>query len=56
MAMKEAFITLKDHKDNFVNRPTCRLIYLSKTEVGRIRKQILEEINRELVNATKVNQ
>ena len=56
MAMKEAFITLKDHKDNFANRPTCRLINPSKTEVGRISKQILEEINRELVNATKVNQ
>ena len=34
MAMKEAFITLKDHKDNFANRPTCRLINPSKTEVG----------------------
>jgi len=54
--MKEAFITLKDHKENFANRPTCRLINPSKTEVGRISKQILEEINRELVNATKVNQ
>ena len=56
MATKEAFITLKDHKENFGNRPTCRLINPSKTEVGRISKQILEEINRELVNATKVNQ
>ena len=44
MAMKEAFITLKDHKDNFANRPTCRLINPSKTEIGRISKQILEEI------------
>ena len=54
--MKEAFITLKDHKDNIANRPTCRLINPSKTEVGRISKQILEEINRELVITTKVNQ
>ena len=56
MAMKEAFITLKDHKDNFANRPTCRLINPSKTEVGRISKRLLEEINWALVNATKVNQ
>ena len=56
MAMKEAFITPKEHKDNFANRPTCRLINPSKTEEGRISKQILKEINRELVNATKVNQ
>ena len=25
-ARKEAFVTLKDHKDNFANKPTCRLI------------------------------
>jgi len=25
-AMKEACITLKDHKDNFEKKPTCRLI------------------------------
>ena len=56
LPMNEAFIRLKDHKDNFAYRPTCRLINPSKTEVGRISKQILEEINRELVIATKVNQ
>ena len=56
MAMKEAFITLKDHKENFANKPTCRLINPSKTEVGRISKQILEEINRKLIDAIKVNQ
>ena len=55
MAMKEAFITLKDQKENFANRPTCRLINPLKSEVGRISKQILEDINLKLVNATKVN-
>ena len=25
-ADKDAFITLKDHKPNFANKPTCRLI------------------------------
>lgn len=55
-AMKEAFITLKDHKENFANKPTCRLINPSKPEIGRISKQLLEEINGKLVNIKKVNQ
>jgi len=33
-AMKEAFITLKDHKDNFENKPNCRLINPLKPEIG----------------------
>ena len=55
-AMKEAFITLKDHKENFLNKPTCRLINRSKPEIGKISKQLLEEINRKLVNINEVNQ
>ena len=53
---KEAFVTLKDHKDNFANKPTCRLINPSKQEIGKISKQILENINQNLVKATSVNQ
>ena len=56
MAMKEAFTTLTDDKENFANRPTYRLINPSKTELARISKQVLEEIKRKLVNATNVNQ
>ena len=41
-AQTEAFVTLKDHNDNFANRPTCRLINLSKKQIGKISKQILE--------------
>ena len=55
-ARREAFVTLKDHKDTFANRPTCRLINPSKQEIGKISKQILENINQKLVNATGVNQ
>ena len=55
-AQKEAFITLKDHKDNFSNKPTFRLINPSKQEIGKISKQILDDINRKLVAATNVNQ
>ena len=28
------FITLKDHKENFANRPTVRLINPAKNEIG----------------------
>ena len=45
-ATKEVFTTLKDHKDNFVNKPTYRLKNPSKQEIGRISKQSLEKIIR----------
>ena len=41
-AEKDAFITLKDHKPNFANNPTCRLINPTKSEIGKICKQILD--------------
>ena len=38
------FISPEYHKDNFKNNPKCRLIYPSKSEVGRIRKAYLSNI------------
>ena len=43
-AERESFITLKDHKENFKNKPKCRLINPCKPELGKIRKQLLEKI------------
>ena len=40
-AEREAFITLKDHKDNFKSNPSCRLINPAKSEVGIVCKRIL---------------
>ena len=51
-----AFITLKDHKPNFTNKPTCRLINPSKSEIGKISKQILERINAKIIQSTGFNQ
>ena len=51
-----AFITLKDHKPNFMNNPQCRLINPSKTEIGIISKQILEKINTKVRKDTQLNQ
>ena len=36
LSEKDALITLKDHKENFQNNPTCRLINPAKSEMGRI--------------------
>ena len=41
---KEAFITVKDYKPDFTNKP-CRLINPAMSEVGIISKQILEKVN-----------
>ena len=39
IARTSAFVTLKDHKDNFLSNPTCRLINPSKNELGKVSKQ-----------------
>ena len=56
LAPKAAFVTMKDHKRNFRESPTCRLINPSKLEIDIISKTILDRINAELLEATKVNQ
>ena len=50
------FITLKDHKPNFLNNPKVRLLNPAKNELGRISKSILDRINTSLRNLIKVNQ
>ena len=55
-ANKDAFITLKDHKPNFANKPTCRLIKPTKSEIGKISKVILDRINDKITTKTNINQ
>ena len=50
------FFTLKDHKENFHNNPTIRLINPAKNEIGRISKVILDTINSSLIKQLKINQ
>ena len=50
------FVTLKDHKDNFANNPTTRLINPAKNELGRISKVILEKTNKQLRTTLNLNQ
>ena len=56
LANQQSFITLKDHKDNFQNNPTCRLINPTKSEMGLISKQILERVNKDIRNILNVSQ
>ena len=53
---KQAYITLKDHKDNFNNNPKCRLINPRKPEVGKISKNVLQKINLAVRTATGLTQ
>ena len=50
------FITLKDHKSNFENNPSTRLINPAKNEIGRISKSILDKINSNLKISLGINQ
>ena len=54
-AHRDSYITMKDHKPDFVNNPACRLLNPSKTEIGVISKHLLDDINSKIVQATKVN-
>ena len=54
-AHRDSYITMKDHKPDFVNNSACRLINPSKTEIGVISKHLLDDINSRIIQATKVN-
>ena len=53
---QDCFITLKDHKPNFQNNPTVRLLNPAKNELIRISKTILDKINENLYNSLDLNQ
>ena len=51
-----AFITFKDNKENFQSSLPCHLINPSKSELGKISKSILENINQHLIKLLCVKQ
>ena len=51
-----SFITLKDHKENFNNNPTVRLINPAKKELGCFSKAILDTTNKNIREAMGLNQ
>ena len=48
--MKDAYILFKDHKPNFENKLQSRLINPSKTELGKVSKNIIQNI---IINVKK---
>ena len=53
---RECFISLKDHKNDFTNSPSCRLLNPTKCEIGRISHQILSRIVTIVRSKTYINQ
>ena len=56
MEQPEAYITVKGHKEGFPHKPSFRLINPSKSELGKVSKRILDNINKCIIEHTKVNQ
>ena len=54
--MKSAKVTVKDHKDDFMNKPTTRLINPTKSNLGRVSKWKMEKLNQQLRSKTKLQQ
>ena len=52
----DAFISLKDHKDNFLSNPKCRLTNLAKSKIGKISKLFIENINTKVRSLSAVHQ
>ena len=53
---KNAFVTIKDHKENFPNNLKCRLINPAKSPIGIVSKQILKKINNIIRSQSNFNQ
>ena len=53
---RNAFVTLKDHKENFQFHPKCRLINPAKSETDKISKQHQDSINTEVRKKSRFNQ
>lgn len=51
-----AFITIKDHKENFPQKLECRLINPAKSNIGRISKVFSENAVKEIKSKTALNQ
>ena len=52
----QCYVTFKDHKNNFMDKKPCRLINPAKTDIGKVSKHILENLNKEVREITLLNQ
>ena len=53
LAQAPAFITLKDHKENFRTSHKCCLINPSKSDLGKVSKVIFENVIKNLSKSLK---
>ena len=51
----EAYITAKDHNENFQSSPTFRLINPTNTNIGKISKTILDKISKQYLQFKSIN-
>ena len=56
MGENNCFISLKDHKENFQNNPTVRLINPAKNELGKLSKVVLDKVNKNIRENPQLNQ
>ena len=56
MAKQECFATIKDHKEDYRTNPKYRLLNPTKSQLGKISKQVLQNINKTLRSELNVNQ
>ena len=56
MDESEADKTIKDHKENFPGNPNFRLINPSESDMGKVSKCILDQINQNISQNTNINQ
>ena len=52
----EAYVTVKDHKERFPDKISCRLRNPSRTDIGKISKQMLDKFTNTILVRNKVNQ
>ena len=50
------FVSVKDHKQNFLSTPRCRLINPAKTDLGKVSKLILEKVVQNVNGSLDYNQ
>ena len=56
IAKTPAFIALKDHKPDFRQNSSCRLINPAKRELRKVSKLVIEKINKKLISELHSNQ
>ena len=56
LSTKPAFLTVKDHKEDWPTKISCRLINPTKSNIGIISKKILDRINQDLRSTLEVHQ